>query len=158
VSAPSTCLICERIARAKRGDNATLILEMESGLAVLGDNQFLRGYCLLLAREHVQELHDLSSEPRRMFLRDMAMLGEAVSRALRSFKINYAMLGNTEPHLHCHVHARYREEPEPYRRGPITMYPKELRDAPEHAFSIERDAPLISAIRSELLLLSKSAA
>lgn len=144
------CLICERVALAQRGENPTLIRQMASGYAVLGDDQFMRGYSLLLARRHVRELHDLEGEERERFLGDMAVLGEAVARATHSAKINYAMLGNTEQHLHCHVHPRYADEPEPYRRGPITAYPKELRADPRHHFDLGRDAPLIADIRQEL--------
>jgi diadenosine tetraphosphate (Ap4A) HIT family hydrolase len=157
-SDPAACLICDRIALAARGDNPMLIAEMRSGYAVLGDNQFLRGYSLLLAREHVRDLHELRGAAREAFLRDMVILGEAVSRVTKAVKMNYAMLGNTDPHLHCHVHARYGDEPDPYRRGPITGYPSEMRDAPRHRFSAARDRSLIAAIRDELRVLDGTAA
>jgi len=152
------CLICDRIALAARGENPTLIAEMKSGYAVLGDNQFLRGYSLLLARDHVRELHELRGAARDAFLKDMVILGEAVSRVTKAVKVNYAMLGNTDPHLHCHVHARYGYEPEPYRRGPITGYPREMRDAPQHQFETARDSGLIASIREELRVLAGTAA
>jgi diadenosine tetraphosphate (Ap4A) HIT family hydrolase len=155
---PGACLICDRIALAARGENPTLIAEMASGYAVLGDDQFLRGYSLLLARDHVRELHELRGTARDAFLNDMVILGEAVSRVTKAAKINYALLGNTDPHLHCHVHARYADEPEPYRRGPITGYPKEVRDAPRHRFEAARDRSLIAAVREELRVLAGTAA
>ena len=154
---PTACLVCQRIELAARGGNPTFIAEMKSGFAVLGDNQFLRGYSLLLARDHVRELHELRGPARDAFLRDMVVLGEAVSRVTNAVKINYAMLGNTDPHLHCHVHARYGDEPEPYRRGPITGYPREMRDAPRHQFDAARDRDLIKAIRVELRVLAQTA-
>jgi diadenosine tetraphosphate (Ap4A) HIT family hydrolase len=134
---------------ARGGRNPTFLLELTSGYAVMGDDQFLPGYSLLLARDHVRELHELSPATREAFLRDMALLGEAVARATSPFKMNYAILGNTEQHLHCHVHARYEHEPEQYRRGPITGYPKELR-GPIDQFAIEKDGPLLGSIRGEL--------
>jgi diadenosine tetraphosphate (Ap4A) HIT family hydrolase len=106
----------------------------------------------------VQELHELRGPPRDAFLNDMVILGEAVSRATKAVKINYAMLGNTDPHLHCHVHARYGDEPEAYRRGPITGYPREMRDEPRHRFDAARDRDLMKAIRDELRVLAPTAA
>jgi len=144
-----TCLICERIELARAGRNPTFLLELPSGYAVMGDDQFLPGYSLLLARDHVRELHELPPASRDALLLDMAALGEAVARATSPFKMNYAILGNTEQHLHCHVHARYESEPENYRRGPITGYPKEMR-GPEDAFSHEKHGKLLAAIRTEL--------
>jgi diadenosine tetraphosphate (Ap4A) HIT family hydrolase/ADP-ribose pyrophosphatase YjhB (NUDIX family) len=144
------CLICDRITLAQRGANATLIEELGSGYAVLGDSQFIRGYSLLLAREHTTELHQLTPVARGTYLRDMVLLAEAVWRALSPAKMNYAILGNTERHLHCHIHPRYADEPEPYRRGPITSYPKELRTDHRHDFSVERHGGLVLAIRREL--------
>ena len=53
----------------------TLIVQMPSGRAVLGDSQLLRGYCLLIAEPSVPSLNDLSLEAQMIFLRDMALLG-----------------------------------------------------------------------------------
>ncbi len=105
----------------------------------------------------MQELHELRGPARDAFLKDMVILGEAVARVTKAVKVNYAMLGNTDPHLHCHVHARYEDEPEPYRRGPITGYPREMRDAPRHRFDATRDRDLIKAIRDELRVLAPTA-
>ncbi len=69
------CEICERIARftpsaglRTRPDNPYLIAELETGYAVLGDNQYYRGYTIFLAKQCVPELHDLPSEVRSLFL------------------------------------------------------------------------------------------
>ncbi len=150
----SDCLICDRIRLARAGRNPTFLMELPSGFAVMGDDQFLPGYSLLLARDHVRELHDLSTVARGSFLRDMAVLGEAVAKATSPFKMNYAILGNTEQHLHCHVHARYEYEPEQYRRGPITGYPKAMR-GPEHQFALGTHGELLSSIRAELGRLAR---
>jgi hypothetical protein len=40
--------IHERVALANRGENKTVITKMESGWVVLGDNQIIPGYCILL--------------------------------------------------------------------------------------------------------------
>jgi hypothetical protein len=42
-------LIGDRVELARRGANDTVICRLPSGWAVVGDVQFLTGYCLLLA-------------------------------------------------------------------------------------------------------------
>jgi hypothetical protein len=49
----------DRIASAERGENPAVLLRMPSGFAVMGDTQFLPGYCLLLAAPKVAHLTDL---------------------------------------------------------------------------------------------------
>jgi hypothetical protein len=71
-------LIHQRVEAARAGTNPTVICRMPSGWAVLGDAQFLRGYSLLLADPVVADLNSLDEERRRLFLRDMAILGDAL--------------------------------------------------------------------------------
>ena len=104
-----TTLIHERVEAARAGTNLTVICRMPSGWAVLGDAQFLRGYSLLLADPVVADLNALNEERRRLFLRDMAILGDALLETTDAFRINYEILGNTDPALHAHVFPRYRQ-------------------------------------------------
>jgi len=57
-----SCLVCERIEMIKNGTNPYFVIELETGYVVLGDHQHFRGYTLLLCKEHVRELHFLSSQ------------------------------------------------------------------------------------------------
>jgi diadenosine tetraphosphate (Ap4A) HIT family hydrolase len=69
----------DRIGSALRGENPTVLARMKSGFAVIGDPQFLPGYCLLIAYPKVNSLNDLSLEQRKDFLLDMSLLGDAIS-------------------------------------------------------------------------------
>lgn len=146
------CLVCDRIAEIERGTNPTFIAALSAGYAVMGDEQFLPGYCVLLAKLHVVELHDMPGDEREQFLRDMVALGAAVARATSAAKMNYALLGNAVPHLHCHVHPRYAWEPDEYRRGPIGQYPQETRSGTP--FDPARHGELLSSIRAQLAKVS----
>jgi hypothetical protein len=44
-----TTLIHQRVEAARAGTNPTVICQMPSGWAVLCDNQYLRGYTILLS-------------------------------------------------------------------------------------------------------------
>lgn len=71
----------DRLAEAERGQNPTVLAQLKSGWAVIGDTQHLPGYCLLLHRGVANHLTDLPRPARAQFLLDMSLLGEAVQRA-----------------------------------------------------------------------------
>lgn len=97
----------------QNGTNPYFVKELESGYVVIGDHQFYRGYTLFLYKEHAEELHELKEEMRRTFLDEMSIVAEAVWRAFKPVKLNYELLGNTDPHLHWHIFPRHRDDPNP---------------------------------------------
>ncbi|PTQ74120.1 HIT family protein [Pseudomonas sp. GV071] len=115
-------LITERVALARRGANDKVICRMASGWAVMGDVQFLPGYCLLLPDPVVPSLNDLDTAGRTAYLLDMARLGDAALQATGALRMNYEILGNSEPELHCHIFPRYATEPEQHRKMPAWFY------------------------------------
>ncbi|MFL1416894.1 HIT family protein [Pseudomonas fildesensis] len=115
-------LITERVEQARNGANDKVICRMPSGWAVMGDVQFLPGYCLLLADPVVASLNDLAPQARATYLLDMARIGDAVLEATGALRINYEILGNSEPELHCHLFPRYVSEPDDKRTMPVWFY------------------------------------
>lgn len=115
-------LITERVAQARNSTNDKVICRMASGWAVMGDVQFLPGYCLLLPDPVVASLNDLDTEARTAYLLDMALLGDAVLQATGALRMNYEILGNSEPELHCHIFPRYASEPDDKRKMPAWFY------------------------------------
>jgi diadenosine tetraphosphate (Ap4A) HIT family hydrolase len=128
----------DRIGAAQRGENPLVLARMRSGFAVMGDYQFLPGYCVLLAAPQVNHLSDLPLPERTAFLVDMSLLGEAIMAVCEPRRMNYEILGNTDEYLHAHVWPRYNWEPQEYRAGPVWRYPHAQRFADEHAYSDER--------------------
>ena len=104
------------------GANDKVICRLSSGWAVIGDVQFLSGYCLLLPDPVVSSLNDLSEPARARFLCDMAMIGDAVLKVTNARRINYEILGNSEPELHAHIFPRYENEAAERRRMPVWFY------------------------------------
>ncbi|MGC4045781.1 MAG: hypothetical protein QM758_18480 [Armatimonas sp.] len=139
-------LIHRRVAEARAGTNPKVICRMPSGWAVLGDVQFLRGYSLLLPDPVVPDLNALDTATRAQFLADMTRLGDALLAVTQAERINYEILGNSEPALHAHVFPRYSSEPDEYRRGPAWFY--DWKSAP--VFDLERDKDLMAAIAAFL--------
>ncbi|GGK54851.1 HIT family protein [Nocardia camponoti] len=109
---------------------------MSTGWAIMANTQHLPGYCILMYDGDADQLTELPVDERVAFMRDVVLLGEAVERACRAvdsgfLRINYEVLGNTWPHLHGHVHARYWWEPEELRIGPVYLYGAQRAD-PQH--------------------------
>lgn len=139
-------LIADRVAQAHAGTNPCVITRMKSGWACIGDVQFLPGYCVLLADPVVTSINDLSGPGRAQFLLDMVTLGDAILQVSGAYRINYEILGNSEPELHAHVFPRFLTEPEDQRRKPAWFYdwPSAVR------FSPAAQGHLVEALRAAL--------
>lgn len=68
----------DRIGSALRGENPMVIAKMKSGFAVIGDNQFLPGYCVLLGYPKADSLNELTLTQRSQYLLDMTLTGDAI--------------------------------------------------------------------------------
>jgi diadenosine tetraphosphate (Ap4A) HIT family hydrolase len=141
-------LIHERVELAKQGLSPQVICRLRSGWAVLGDSQFIAGYSLLLPDPVVPSLNDLSPDQRVQFLLDMTAIGDALLATTDAYRINYEILGNTEPALHVHIFPRRMTEPDQYRFGPVFAYPNAERQS--RAFDPSRDDRLLRSLRDFL--------
>jgi diadenosine tetraphosphate (Ap4A) HIT family hydrolase len=118
---------------------------MTAGFAVIGDNQFLPGYCVLITDDVAADrLTDLPRATRLAFLDDMDALGDAVQRVCSQRdpafrRINYEILGNYDAFLHAHIWPRYGWEPDDNRSRPVWSYPPHLRKQPEAALGPQHD-------------------
>lgn len=127
----------DRIGSAERGENPMVLARLRSGFAVLGDTQFLPGYCLPLACPRAPDLGSLSLEARAAFLLDMSLLGDAVAAACGPDRVrtNDSIYGNTDRYLHAHVFPRYAWEPDERRPYPVWQYPADRWRSPAYAYS-----------------------
>ncbi len=140
----------ERLALLELGESPKLVARMASGFAVMADFQYLPGYCLLLANPLVDQLNDLEGHRRDQYLRDMALLGDAVRGATDCARINYGTYGNLDPFLHTHVWPRYEWENEPVRTAHPSTYTLEYQQMPEHAYTDEHHGALKGKIKLHL--------
>jgi len=140
-------LIEDRVRMARAGDNHFVISRMPSGWLVIGDVQPLAGYCLLLADPVVESLNTLDEAQRNIFLRDMALAGDALLEVTGCDRVNYEIWGNSEPALHAHIMPRYGNEPADKRRLPACMG-YSWSDAP--ASRRDEDVVLMEKIRASV--------
>jgi diadenosine tetraphosphate (Ap4A) HIT family hydrolase len=138
--------IHRRVRRLRANEDPGLIARLPSGWAVLGEQQFLRGYALLLPDPVVDAFNDLAADARAQVMSDAGALGDALLVVTGALRINYAIFGNAEPALHVHVVPRYVDEPQPMRQ--VHPWAYDWNDAP--AFDAARDAVLLRDLRSAL--------
>jgi diadenosine tetraphosphate (Ap4A) HIT family hydrolase len=150
----------DRIGSARRGENPTVLAELGAGYAVIGDVQFLPGYCVLLGTDPAATaLADMPRIERVRFLADADLLATAVERACRDLvpgfrRVNVEVLGNADAFVHAHVWPRYAWEPPGLVARPVWLHPTERWHDPATALGDEHDE-LRARIRDELEHLAR---
>jgi diadenosine tetraphosphate (Ap4A) HIT family hydrolase len=145
----------DRIASAVKGENPTVLTKMKSGFAVIGDPQFLPGYCILIAYPKVKSLNDLTIKQRTDFLLDMSLIGDAITAVYNPLRVNYDILGNTDEFLHAHIFPRYEWEEEERRKYPVWLYPKENWSIEKYQFNDEKHGEMKMQLTEKLMELMK---
>ncbi len=151
-AAAAGCLFCRVVEALERtdacphpesGEPVRKIQDLPASVAILGADQFYRGYAVVVARTHATELYRLPEAEATRYFQDMLRVARAIDRAFRPRKLNYELLGNAVPHLHWHLFPRYAEDPSPMR--PVWEHTHPPRVAtPEEA------AATIAAIRRHI--------
>jgi diadenosine tetraphosphate (Ap4A) HIT family hydrolase len=119
----ASCPFCPLVAaletaetyRTPSGDVSRRVALLPTAVAVLGADQFYRGYTLVIARRHARELYHLPDADSAAYMRDMVRVARAIDQAFAPRKMNYELLGNTVAHLHWHLFPRYAGDPNPAR-------------------------------------------
>jgi ATP adenylyltransferase len=73
-----------------------------SRVFLYGDQTHL-GRCVVLYKQHVRELFELTDEELAGFMRDVARVAAAIAQTVPCDKVNYAAYGDKADHLHAHV-------------------------------------------------------
>jgi len=103
-------------------------------LGLYSDARF-PGRAILMFHTHIEDMAKLGAQDMLLFWQDATKVGEAIKRVTGSPRINYAVLGNAEPHLHIHLVPRFPDkEDAPTRspwsdsRPPVELDDRRLRD------------------------------
>jgi diadenosine tetraphosphate (Ap4A) HIT family hydrolase len=128
------CPLCEAIALTEStNEYGITIADLSMGRLRLVANQGIKGYCVLICKTHVREPYELSPDERTLFFEDMMRAALALEKVFQPVKMNFEILGNACPHLHCHIKPRYYGDPEPAApiwadRHPYFPTPQELAE------------------------------
>jgi diadenosine tetraphosphate (Ap4A) HIT family hydrolase len=115
----------------------TTVADLEVSRLRLAANQSVPGYCVLISARHVREPYELPPAEGEAFWRDLLRAGRALETAFGAIKMNFELLGNAVPHLHCHLKPRYYGDPAPER----PIHPdarRELLAPEEYARRVQR--------------------
>lgn len=103
----SECLYCQ--------NNETLhqlmikICDLEISQLFLFKEQSHPGRCNVVYNDHSIAFHELNDEQRNAFMRDVAKVGKALTKAFNPTKINYGAYADTISHLHFHIVPKYKD-------------------------------------------------
>lgn len=82
-----------------------------STLGLYASDDIFVGRCILMLDDHYEHMHELPADVAAKFMLDMQTAADAISAITDCERINYAILGNTEPHVHAHLIPRYSDDP-----------------------------------------------
>lgn len=94
------------------GPEEDVIWGFPNSVVLLGPWQYYQGYCLVVLRQHASELFQLSRQVRQAYLEEITLSAQALADCFAPRKLNYELLGNQVPHLHCHLFPRYENDPD----------------------------------------------
>ncbi len=106
------CPLCVRVADWREGHNPYFVHEFTHSILMVGDHQFHPGYCVMVLKRHVRELHDLSSPDQLAIFAEVMAAGQALHAVLKPWRLNYACYGNQVEHIHWHIFPRYEADAE----------------------------------------------
>lgn len=81
--------------------------------AYLFQDQFFAGWTVLVLKEHVSELFELSKDARGRLIEEVNGVAQTLARMFEASKMNYELLGNQVPHIHWHLIPRLKSDPDP---------------------------------------------
>ncbi len=122
------CVLCAE-------DGGTLIWKNDRLRVIAVHEPDLPGYTRVIWHAHIQEMSDLDTAQRDLFMRVVFQVEEVQREVLHPDKINLASLGNMTPHLHWHIVPRWRDDP----WFPDSIWaPRRQHDAPADALWRDR--------------------
>jgi diadenosine tetraphosphate (Ap4A) HIT family hydrolase len=150
-----------RVQAALDGSNPAVLAQLRVSFAVIGDVQFLPGYCVVLTKKPgISRLSDLSRAERIAFLADVDLVATAVETVCTAFdpacrRVNIEIEGNLDAFLHAHVWPRYSWEVPQRAERPVWLYPASRWSDPACRLGPRQDA-LRLALADEIARLRDS--
>jgi diadenosine tetraphosphate (Ap4A) HIT family hydrolase len=110
------CPLCAEVASKDESDSQGYrIADSYVSRLRLDANQWVAGYCVLISKIHAREFYKLAEEDQSLFFYDLAEAAKALEAVFSPLKLNFQILGNLVPHVHCHIIPRYYGDPAPGR-------------------------------------------
>ena len=109
--------------------------KMNSSYACLYDDARFPGRMIIALHEHYENLETVPSEMLSRFMADIQKAIIAIKEVTGVDRVNFAILGNTVPHVHAHLIPRYPDMEElpgksPWNdKRPVTFLEESVKQA-----------------------------
>ena len=104
------CLFCRELK--DNNDFGSKISKLSVSTLWLNKDQTYKGHSILIFNNrHATGLEKLNPKEYDFFMKDLHRAMHAVGEVVKPNLMNYASLGNVEPHLHLHIIPRYVNDP-----------------------------------------------
>lgn len=120
------------------------VCQLQTGFVGLYDDARFPGRCLFVALDHFEDLGDLPTPLLTEFFVEATKVAEAIRRTTGAKRVNYAVLGNAEPHVHFHLIPRYPDREAFPNRAPWND------PRPKRFLPVEEKQRLACLLRKEL--------
>ncbi len=138
------CPNCQVAASTADDESSLYVGRLPLSAVRFSRNQRAPGYTVVYCRRHVSEPFELTPRYAHGFFDDVMAVAEALQRVYRPLKLNYQILGNVIPHLHCHIVPRYRGDLAPHAP------PHAIFTAPALELTSEEYAAAVQRLREEM--------
>ena len=105
----NTCRACQ--GTWPRADH--FIADLGLSQAYLHEDQFFKGWTVVVFRRHATELFQLAPTERIQMMEEVTLVAKTLAQVFDARKINYELLGNQLPHIHWHLIPRLATDPAP---------------------------------------------
>lgn len=109
-------------AHLPENEHSVLVATTETSFVRLARNQAHPGYSLVILRDHVTAVEDLSPSQLVGFWADAQFAGRVIHQAFAPRKIDYLVMGHRMPHVHCHLLPQHTDD-DPRRNPDISDGP-----------------------------------
>lgn len=106
------CSLCQRVTLTQEKKYPYVIHEFNQSYLMLGEHQFYKGYCVLVAKNHYKEMTDMPSLMQTEMFQEMMKVSKILEMHFQPTKMNLCSLGNVVPHVHWHFFPRYSDDPQ----------------------------------------------
>lgn len=106
------CAICQKVQACDSGTEPGFIEEFRYSFFLLGDHQYFEGYSMVILKDHVRDMMDLSARLQIEVMQEVMFASRALQLTFQPWKLNHASLGNQATHIHWHIFPRYENDPD----------------------------------------------
>ena len=132
----------------------TPIAQLHETTVGLYDDARFPGRCLVMLNQHHDDLDEVDPDLAARAFADVRAVRRAIKKVTGAPRMNYAVLGNAEPHVHWHLIPRQPErEPKPHKSPWNDTRPSRPLPSDERRNLLERLAQELERTSSALSLL-----